>query len=400
MTASSFRATRVTRGLPAIPARAIDVVIAVALPLPRLADPLPAPTLAAIAVLVVPLLESAPLFWRRSRPWTVLLAVAAAYLPAELNDPELHVRGLALGFACYAVARYSPAPASLGAVGVATGVLFVPDAVALAFGLPYRGIGLEPTAVLGVGAMACCVWLLGASLGRMSRDRDRLRELAERLAAEREINARHAVAAERTRLAHELHDLVAHHVSAIALHARATSQVYADDPETVRTNIGDIERTADTALTEMRRVLRLLTDERPATAEPAPEPSLEHLDRLLGRVEAAGCRLEVTAEGLATPVPPGVSLCAYRIVQEALTNVVHHAGATEVRIELRRTGGELAITVENGPPVAGHGPRPGSGLGLVGMRQRAELFDAALHAGPTPDGGWRVATRLRFAEPT
>nr|BFE77777.1 hypothetical protein GCM10020093_003780 [Planobispora longispora] len=160
--------------------------------------------------------------------------------------------------------------------------------------------------------------------------------------------------AERARIARDLHDLVAHHVSAIAMQARATAEALTDDPRSAGRGVDAIGTAADTALAEMRRLLGLLTDDRDGP-DPAPEPSLRHLDRLAAAARAAGCRVAIEADPVGG-VPPAVQVSAYRVVQEALTNVLRHAGATAVRVVLVREEGRLAVTVENGPPAPGRTP--------------------------------------------
>jgi len=298
-------------------------------------------------VLAVPLLESLPLLWRRFRPWPVMVAVAAAHLLSELNDPEYHVRGLSLGFACYAVARYARAPRSLVSVGVLVAVLFA----------PVSGIELDVVTVAVVTVAAVCVWLVGASLRRIHADAARLRELTERLRVERERNARQAVATERSRIAYELHDLVAHHVSAIAMMARAA----ADDPAPARADVAGISATAETALAETRHLMRLLAD-----GHQGPAPSLAHLN--------AGDHVEITTVGLDAAIPQAVRVSAYRIVQEALANAAKHAGAVPTQVHVRHDRGMVTVTVVNDPPPPEHVSPGGTGLGLIGLRERAALF--------------------------
>lgn len=345
----------------------IDAVIAFGLPLLRLVDPLPDDAIRAAAVLAVPLLGTVPLLWRRFHPWLVFAAVCAGQVVGELNDPEYHVSGIALCFACYAVARYTPAPRSLGAAAGTPVVLFASGSV-----------DIEVTTVAVVSAGAVGVWLVGVSLRRIHADGARLRELAERLRAEQERNAERAVATERARIAYELHDLVARHVSAVAMMARATADEHPGMP--------GISETADTALTEMRRMLRLLA----SGDDLEPEPSLDHLDQL------AGEHVEITTTGLDAPIPQAVLVSAYRIVQEALANVAKHAGATATRVHIGHNEGMVTITVDNDPPAPGHVSPGGTGLGLIGMRERAALFDGTLRTGRTDDGGWRAAAILRY----
>ncbi|WP_420829964.1 sensor histidine kinase [Planomonospora venezuelensis] len=383
---------------------------------PLLADALPAAVLAALALLLrhgegtpgaggvaavaLLLAQAVPLAWRRSRPWPVLAVVAAAYVAYELVDPLVDFKdGVCILFAGYAVARYARPPASAAAAGVVAAAVLAPEFAGPWLSLPSpREPVVAPTGVALVVALSAGVWWLGASRRHIHADAARLRELAGRLRAEQEVSARRAVLAERARIARDLHDLVAHHVSAIAMQARVTAEVLDDNPRLADRGVAAIGRAADTALAEMRRLLGLLTDDRDGP-DPAPEPSLRHLDRLAATARAAGCRVTADADPV-DGVPPAVQVSAYRVVQEALTNVLRHAGATDVRIVLRRDGGRLAVTVGNGPPAPAHTPLAGSGLGLVGMRERVALFGGVLRAGPVEGGGWRVEALFPFSDPS
>ncbi|MBG0817644.1 sensor histidine kinase [Planomonospora sp. ID82291] len=376
----------------------------------RLGEAFPADPVHALVLIGLLLAQAVPLLWRRSRPWPVMAAVGAAYPVYELTDPLVAFHdGLYVLCAVYAVGRYARPPGSAAAAGVAAAALLLPEVAGPWLSLPVpRESVLGPVEALLVTAAAAGAWLLGASQRRIHADAARLRDLADRLRAEQEAGARRAVTAERARIARDLHDLVAHHVSAIALQARATAEALADDPRRAGPGMAGIGEAADTALAEMRRLLGLLTDDRDGR-DPGPEPSLRHLDRLAATARAAGCRVEIDTRDTgggdggsgADPVagvPLAVQVSAYRVVQEALTNVLRHAGATEVDIALRREEGRLTVLVGNGPPAPAHVPAPGSGLGLVGMRERVALFDGVLRAGPR-DGGWRVEAVFRFPEP-
>lgn len=360
----------------------------------RLHQPLPdgaGPSAAAVGLLVGACL---PLVWRRSRPGLVLAATAACYLTGELLDPAGD-NAQSVFLACYSVARHTPAPGSLLAPVALTTALLAPELAhgrLNVFSSADTAIPLGPADYLVAAAMAAAVWLLGASRRRLYGDAARLRDLTERLRAEQRVSARRAVAAERARIARDLHDLVAHHVSAIALQARAVTVVLPDDSRTAGQGVAAISEAADTALDEMRGLVRLLADPLPESggAAPLPQPSLRHLERLTEEAEAAGCPVTLTVTGPVAELPPAVQVSAYRVVQEALSNVRKHAGAVPVRVGLACRNGRLTVTVENAAPAADRRPMPGSGLGLIGMRERAALFGGTLRAEAVPDGGWRV----------
>ncbi|MFI1071782.1 sensor histidine kinase [Streptomyces puniciscabiei] len=340
--------------------------------------------------------QTVPLLWRRTAPRAVLVAMTALYvlfqtlgpIPSKVPGPFLLMLGV------YTVARYTPAAASapLTLLGLASAA--VTDALSGRWAPPRLG-SLAPISLTTFAFFFALAWLLGYGRRRIDTDAARLRELNRRLAAERELNARQAVLTERARIARDLHDVVAHHVSAIALQARAAEDVLTSgplQPEEAAHGVGLIARTADTALAEMRRLLGLLSF---GERDLGPEPSLAGLDRLAGVATSAGCRVTcaVEVDGRAAP-PAGMQVSAYRIVQEALTNVVKHAGPVAIRIAVRGDDARLTVEVENDPPAPGHRPVPGSGRGLVGMRERVAAFDGGLDAGPRPDGGWRLRAAL------
>lgn len=227
-------------------------------------------------------------------------------------------------------------------------------------------------------------WLLGQGVQRR-------RERQSALAAERVEKARAALREERTRIARELHDVLAHAISVIVLQARGARHALADQPEEARGAIDAIERTASEALAEMRRLLTVLRAEDDAVAL-APQPSLAHVEPLVGQVRAAGLPVELRVEGEARELPPGVDLCAYRIVQEALTNALKHAGPATARVLLRY--GNDALDVEVVDTGAGADNGAAVGLGIAGMRERVAVFGGRLESGPAPEGGYLVKARL------
>lgn len=225
------------------------------------------------------------------------------------------------------------------------------------------------------------------------------RELAEQ---ERRHQDAEAVLMERQRIAREMHDVVAHHMSMIAIQAEAAPYKVEALPDETRRDLAEIRSTALDALTEMRRILGVLRAE--DGAETAPQPGLDRLDELVSNARAAGLRVETRLDGDLDRLPPGVALTAYRILQEALSNVMRHAPGSRVTVEVSRDDAIVWLSVVNGPPGAAGGPRPGGrepvsplpggGHGLVGMRERAAALGGALTAGPTPEGGFAVTADL------
>jgi signal transduction histidine kinase len=210
------------------------------------------------------------------------------------------------------------------------------------------------------------------------------------LAAERDVRAAEAVVEERARIARELHDVVAHAISVIVLQARGGRRVLATSPEDARTALDTIEHTGEQALEEMRRLLAMLRyDEEHRLS---PHPGLHALDDLAGSMTRMGLPVELVREGTPVELAAGIDLSAYRIVQEALTNALKHAGPARARVRVAYTHDHLDLeVVDDGP---GTGTGGGSGHGLVGIRERAELYGGHVEAGRRPDGGYAVRARL------
>jgi signal transduction histidine kinase len=241
------------------------------------------------------------------------------------------------------------------------------------------------------------------TVGRMMRNR-RLREIAleeraDALEREQEQRARAAVAEERTRIARELHDVVAHAISVVVVQARGGRRMLEDEPAEARQAFDTIERTSQQALVEMRRLLGLLRSDDEQLAL-APQPSLSRLDALVTEVCGAGLPVEVEIRGTPVELPPGVDLSAYRIVQEALTNALKHAGPARARVVVRYEPSEIELEiVDDGASSAnGSGTGEGSGHGLTGIRERVGVYGGELEAGPQRDGGYAVRARLPYAD--
>ncbi|GAA2584843.1 sensor histidine kinase [Actinomadura fulvescens] len=218
------------------------------------------------------------------------------------------------------------------------------------------------------------------------------RELAEQ---ERRHQATEAVLTERQRIARELHDVVAHHMSMIAIQAEAAPYKVTELPDETRRDLSEIRATALDALTELRRILGVLRQEE--GAETAPQPSLDRLNELVGGARGAGLTVTVTETGDRRHVPPGYELTVYRIVQEALSNAMRHAPGSTVAVAIDFAADALRVSVVNEPPPDGRRPQeppPGGGHGLVGMRERAAMLGGELSAGPTLNGGFAVDATL------
>jgi signal transduction histidine kinase len=252
-----------------------------------------------------------------------------------------------------------------------------------------NGPGLVMVALgsLALVAMAVAVDRVGSE----RRARQALADQADQTELQR---ARLAVLEQRTRFARELHDVVAHHMSLMAIRAESAPHRLGALPEPVRAEFGSLSGSAREALADMRRLLSVLRSDQPAAH--APQPGLEDLPGLIGAARQAGMTVELSAPPALDQVPPSAGLCAYRIVQEALSNAGRHAAGAPVVIAVGCTGDTVMLHVTNGPGLPtgprSNGHRPGHGL--TGMRERAELLGGSLSAGPAPGGGFAVSAML------
>jgi signal transduction histidine kinase len=238
-------------------------------------------------------------------------------------------------------------------------------------------------------------WALGKTLRGRALRGDRLEARTAELEAQREGQIQAAITDERARIARELHDIVAHSVSLMVLQAGAARQALDRQPEMAREPLLSVEVTGRNAMSELRRLVAMLRQ--PGDEEQlAPQPSLRHLAQLVTQVREAGLVIEVDQSSGQGGIPPGVDLSAYRIAQEALTNVLKHASASHASLKVRCDGAAVEVTVEDD----GRGPSANSSLvgghGLIGMRERVSLFGGQFEAGARAGGGFRVYARLPY----
>ncbi|OKK06551.1 chitinase [Streptomyces sp. CB03234] len=351
-------------------------------------------------VVLVPLLAMTSLaFVRRTMPRTALLAGTVAVVADQFTRGNL-MTVVMFADIVYAAVVYGP-PASARRIPVTTGLITI--AVTLGFLAWFR----EPEALL-IGVVTALITFFPAITGAVVRNHrqaaDTARLRAEQTALLAEMDRRQAVIAERSRMARELHDLVAGHLSAIAIHSTAALSL--DDPRTSRDALGVIRENSVDGLAEMRRLIGLLRDSA-GHDEPAAAPTLDGLDALVRQAGMNGSASGLTfrlvddrAPDTALPAP--VELAAYRIVQESLTNTLKHADAGEVTVALQWADHALTVEVTSPYGAVRPGPRaPGSGAGLVGMRERIALLGGVFEAGPAEEGGgriWRVRAELPVAE--
>ncbi|WP_031043047.1 sensor histidine kinase [Streptomyces sp. NRRL F-5650] len=260
-------------------------------------------------------------------------------------------------------------------------------------------VSYQPTGQLAVILFTVVVVLGIALRGR----REARTQLAQQTSLTAEERARRTLLEERGRIARELHDVVAHHMSVISIQAQVAPLLVENPPDELKENLAGIRQNALEALTELRRVLGVLRAEHPAApdapeggaaAPHAPQPTLDRLDALVDNIRAAGLPVTTGSSGTRRPLPPGVELSAYRIVQEALSNVLRHAPGASARVHLTHLPIGLRVEVSNTRPKRAPAPSQGAGHGLLGMRERVAMLDGTLTAHPMPDGGYQVAAFL------
>ena len=223
------------------------------------------------------------------------------------------------------------------------------------------------------------------------------RRLAEQETISKAERAERERLQERARIARELHDVVAHHLSVVVVRADSAPHRLPDVPDAVRAEFTGIADEARASLTEMRRVLRLLREPVQQTGELGPQPGLDQLAELVESTRRAGADVQLVG-AVPSGFDPAVELTAYRVVQEGLSNAVRHALHAAVQVAVRRRTGELEVTVQNEKPPRPVVPAPGSGHGLTGMRERVALLDGTVSAGPTPEGGYLVHALIPVGE--
>jgi len=335
---------------------------------------------------------------RRRMPEKMLLVAAAVGLAQVVLDQQAIIADFAMLVIIYTVAADGAAWASR--VGLVAGLV--------AGTLAQMRWPEERTSVLGNIAIAvfktvpfALAWVLGDSLRTRRAYLAQLEERAARLEKEREAQSKVAVAAERARIARELHDVVAHNVSVMVVQADGAAYVLDTAPDQAKKALETISGTGRQALAEMRRLLGVLrTGEHKEAGEYVPQPDVEQIDELVEQCRNSGLPVDFKVEGTPRPLPSGVELTAYRIVQEALTNTRKHGGpnaGASVRLVYFDDG--LGLLVEDDGKGAPHelyeeGGADGQGHGLIGMRERVGMVGGTLDAGPRPGGGFRISVLL------
>ncbi|MFY1594169.1 sensor histidine kinase [Micromonospora sp. WMMD737] len=348
------------------------------------------------------------LLFRRVHPSAVAAVVAALAMVQVVAGWGPLPFDIAVLIALYSVVKYADRlrDGVLAGIGAAVGVVLA--------GLQTSGAIAWWAAAIYYGLVTGAVWLVGLNVRTRRLYVFSLEERAATLEREREAEARAAVAEERTRIARELHDVVAHSMAVMIVQADGARFTLDRDPETARQAVKVVADTGRQALEEMRRLVGVLREpdapdaqagpgaagapgDAGTTADPAHRRlALAELPALLDRFRAAGLRTRHAVTGEPAPMPPGLELTVYRVVQEGLTNALKHAGVgADVEVTVAHAGDAVVVRVvddgRGAPPVS---PAPSGGHGLVGMRERVGVYDGSLTAGPRLAGGWQVEARL------
>jgi signal transduction histidine kinase len=345
-------------------------------------------------VTVFALVSVLPLVARRRAPLAVTGVVALGVMGQTAVTPDL-APGTFASFVATMICVYTLARLGRPLVVVA-GLLAVTAAVVVTAVLQARTVPIAPFEVVYPLVYFGLAGGLGAFVRqralRLSAVEDRANVLEGALERETEL----ATAQERTRIARELHDVVAHGLSLMVVQAEAAEEMLARDPAAAVAPLRRVQDTGRQSLAEMRRLLGVLRAAGVDNASTAPQPSLERIPELVGEAGASGLAVDVQVNGTPVDLPLGVELTAYRLVQEALTNTRRHADAAHACVRLAYAPGELRVEVTDD----GRGPDGGRpGHGLIGMRERTALYGGRLETGPAPGGGFRVAAVLPIGEP-
>jgi signal transduction histidine kinase len=327
-----------------------------------------------------------PLALRRVVPLISLIAVMGGAFAIQVFGYDAGLLAFSMVLALFSVGAYSSSTRE-SLAGLAAVVVIV----VLTWLDPQNQGSLW---VLFLFGLLFGIWLVGDTLRRRTAQMAELEARTAGLEQEREEGSRRAVAQERARIARELHDIIAHSVSVMVVQAAAAGRVLDSQPETARASLEAIETTGRQALSEMRRLIGVMRREELLEDAKAPQPGLARVEALVDDMRGAGLPVDLRVEGDPGPLPPGVDVSAYRVLQEALTNALRHAGPARVSVIVRYRPEDVELEVSDD----GHGPMedPAStgGHGLVGMRERVALFQGDFEAGPRAGGGFAVRARL------
>jgi len=327
-----------------------------------------------------------PLLWRRSHPREVFAIIALVCFVQWLAGVMAFPGNFAILIALYSVAAQC------------AGLWSVAAWLICEFGLVLVIYSARPSpwsAFITSSVFVSSIWLAGLYANTRRRYVESLVERAERAERERDQQARIAAAAERARIARELHDVVAHNVSVMIVQADGAAYAIDTDPEQARLAMQAVARTGRQALAEMRRLVGVLRQDAGNPAEEyAPQPGIDQLTDLIKQVNDSGLPVEFTVDGTPQDLPEGKQLAIYRIIQEALTNTLKHGGpGARATVEVTYGADEIVLRItDDGRGAAA--PQAEGGHGLIGMRERAAMYGGTVTAGPRPGGGFQVVARF------
>ena len=344
---------------------------------------------------ILALLQVLPIIFARKYPLLALIVIFAAFAGHNALDHQLlWVVQFSSMLALFLVTSQTNDRQSLVAIVMTFAV------TAIVFGIIRKDLDQAIAIILLFSA----VWMVG----KVVRSRYRRLEVASRVIAdlseEQERVSREAVVDERARIARELHDILGHTLNLIVIQAGAAQRVFAKTPEKALDNLNSIESTGRQALSDVDRLLGILRDPDDPSNSRSPSlearPSISRLNSLVEEMGATGQPVELFVSGTPVSITPSTDLSAYRIVQEALTNVMRHASGSKARVDLDYSEKHLAVTITNDSSgVDKLKGRKGGGSGVVGMRERTALFGGEFEAGATDDGGWRVHATFPVGQP-
>ncbi|MDX6332714.1 MAG: hypothetical protein QOG05_54 [Streptosporangiaceae bacterium] len=368
--------------------RLVDGVLAAALGILGLA---PALAGGRYELVVISLVLVIPLVFRRDHPVAAFAIGITVGALQVLLDIQVNSIDLVIVVLLYTLAAYGRRRVSLAGLAIC----LAGSAAAVARWAPSSQLSLAHWVMIGFimfAGSSLIAWVLGDSVRYRRAYYSSLEDRAARLERERDAQAQIAAAAERARIARELHDVIAHNVSVMVVQADGASYALDSSPERARQALGAIASTGRQALAEMRRMLGVLRSDDDATGL-VPLPGIGQLGELLEQTRASGLDVSFTVQGVPGPLPGGLALAAYRIIQESLTNTRKHGGPrASARVLLRYCEDVLMLQITDdgrGATVA-----DGAGHGLTGMRERVALYNGTLRTGPLPGGGYQVTARL------
>ena len=332
-------------------------------------------------------LAAAALYARHLWPVAMPVAVTAILLAPRLVDVDMAVSIVLLGFACYSAGRHTRrAIWSLTSVLASIALLAIDSVVR-------DDVTADAVFVLGFLGL----WAVGVALRETLRKTRELGAATERAQFERELEAERAAAAERKRIARELHDVLANSLSVMIVQASLAADVVEDDPAAASAATAEVQRAGREALDEIGRLLRLIRDGADDASDARPQHGAADVPALAEEYVRAGLEVDLDMDGVSS-LPMGVDLSAYRVVQEGLTNALKHAPGSPVRVRLAQGERDVAIEVRNGPSIeAGPAAALTSGHGLAGLVERVSLFGGHLEASPTDDGGFLLTATMPLA---